>query len=121
MTQFAWDFENRLTQVVSPSSGSVTYKYDGLGRRIQRTPSNGISTNFIYDSQDVVKDINSDGTTIEYLNGPGIDNPVGMLKVRDAESGTTLFWYHSDPDAIPIRIEEQDANHRVVVFERVPK
>jgi hypothetical protein len=45
----------------------------------------------------------------------------GMLKVKDAESGTTLFWYHSDPDAIPIRIEKQDANHWVVVFERVPK
>src|SRR2546426_9284653 len=32
-TQFAWDFENRLTQVVTPASGSVTYKYDALGRR----------------------------------------------------------------------------------------
>jgi hypothetical protein len=48
-------------------------------------------------------------------------NAFGMLKVKDAESGTTLFWYHSDPDAHPIRIEKQDANHWVVVFERVPK
>jgi hypothetical protein len=48
-------------------------------------------------------------------------NVLGMLKVYDAESGTTLFWYHSDPDAHPIRIEKQDANHWVVVFERVPK
>ena len=34
-TQFQWDFENRLTQVVKPSAGSVTYKYDALGRRVQ--------------------------------------------------------------------------------------
>ena len=48
-------------------------------------------------------------------------NAFGMLKVKDAESGTTLFWYHSDPDAHPIRIEKQDPNHWVVVFERTPK
>jgi hypothetical protein len=54
----------------------VNYKYDALGRRIQRTPSSGVSTNFVYDGQDVVKDINSDGTTVEYLNGPGIDSKI---------------------------------------------
>lgn len=48
-------------------------------------------------------------------------NALGMLAVQDEESGTTLFWYHSDPDAHPIRIEKQDANHWVVVFEKVPK
>jgi len=89
-TQFAWDFENRLTQVVTPSSGSVTYKYDALGRRIQRAPSSGASTNFIYDDQDVVKDINSDGTIVEYLNGPGIDN-----KIRQKGSTTSTTYYFS--------------------------
>jgi len=89
-TQFAWDFENRLTQVVTPASGSVSYKYDALGRRIQRTPSSGISTNFIYDGQDVVKDINSDGSTVEYLNGPGIDN-----KIRQKGSSSSSTYYFS--------------------------
>src|SRR6266576_3304029 len=89
-TQYAWDFENRLTQVVTPSSGSVAYKYDGLGRRVQRTPSSGVSTNFFYDGQDVVKDINSDGTTVEYLNGPGIDN-----KIRQKGSSTSTTYYFS--------------------------
>src|SRR2546426_8272415 len=77
-TQFAWDFENRLTQVSTPSSGSVTYKYDALGRRIQRAPSVGASTNFIYDGQDVVQDVNSDATTVDYLNGPGIDSKISQ-------------------------------------------
>ncbi|MFN2497739.1 MAG: DUF6765 family protein [Pyrinomonadaceae bacterium] len=88
-TQFAWDFENRLIQVVMPTSGSVSYKYDALGRRIQRTPSSGPSTNFIYDGHDVVKDI-SDGTTIEYLNGPGIDN-----KIRQKGSSNSTTYYFS--------------------------
>src|SRR5581483_5098835 len=65
-TQLVWDFENRLTNIVTPSAGTVAYKYDALGRRIQRTPSNGISTNFSYDGADVVRDKNSDATTIDY-------------------------------------------------------
>src|SRR6266850_67223 len=88
-TQYRWDFENRLTQVVTPLSGSVTYKYDALGRRIQVTPSSGLSTNFIYDGQDVVKDINSDGTTVEYLNGPGIDN---KIRQKGSSSSTTYYF-----------------------------
>jgi len=43
------------------------------------------------------------------------------LQVQDAESGTTLFCYHSDPDARPVRIEKQDATHWTVVFQKTPK
>jgi len=48
-TQYAWDFENRLRQVTLPNGLTVTYKYDALGRRIQRIPSTGVSTSFVYD------------------------------------------------------------------------
>ena len=58
--------------------------------RIQRSPSSGVSTNFTYDGQDVVKDINTDGSTIEYLNGPGIDN-----KIRQKGSSTSTTYYFS--------------------------
>lgn len=63
-TNFSWNEENQLKQVRLPNGKMVSYNYDGLGRRIQRTPSSGVSTNFVYDGQDVVKDINSDGTTV---------------------------------------------------------
>jgi len=89
-THFVWDFENRLTQVVTPSSGSVTYKYDALGRRVQSAPSTGASTNFNYDGQDVTQDKTSTGTITEYLNGPGIDN-----KIRQ-KTGTTLYYFAQD-------------------------
>jgi RHS repeat-associated protein len=88
-TQFQWDFENRLTQVVTPSSGSVTYKYDALGRRIQSAPSNGVSTNFTYDGDDVVLDKASNGIITEYLNGPGIDN---KIRQEGASSKTTYYF-----------------------------
>jgi RHS repeat-associated protein len=88
-TQFQWDYDNRLTQVVTPSSGSATYKYDALGRRIQRAPSNGASANFTYDDQDVVRDKNSDGTTVDYLNGPGVDNKIW-------QKGATQYYFSED-------------------------
>ena len=90
-TQFGWDFENRLVQVVTPSSGTVSYKYDAVGRRIQRTASGGVTTNFVYDGQDVVKDINSDGSTVEYLNGLGIDN---KIRQKGANNNSTYYFSH---------------------------
>lgn len=88
-TQFAWDFENRLRQVTLPSGATVAYKYDALGRRIQRAPGAGVATNFIYDGQDVIKDVNSDGSTVDYVNGPGVDN---KLRFTDSRSNGPLYF-----------------------------
>ena len=69
-THFAWDFENGLSQVVTPSSGA--------------------STNFTYDGDDVAQDKTSTNIITEYLNGPGIDN-----KIRQ-KTGTTLYYFAKD-------------------------
>jgi len=45
-------------------------------------------------------------------------NVLGMLNVYDADSKTSLFWYHSDPDAYPVKIEKQDEDHWIVTFEK---
>ena len=90
-TQYSWDFESRLKQVSLPNGKFVTYKYDALGRRIQRAPNSGVSTNFIYDGQDVVRDLNSDGSTVDYLNGPGIDNKLRLTDSRLAATGPLYF------------------------------
>jgi RHS repeat-associated protein len=90
-TQYVWDFESRLKQVTLPNGRTVAYRYDALGRRIQRTPSTGIGTNFIYDGQDVIKDRNSDGSTVDYLNGPGIDNKLRLTDSRLAAAGPLYF------------------------------
>jgi RHS repeat-associated protein len=84
---YSWDYENRLKQVTRPDSTTISYKYDALGRRIQRSKSAGGSTNYIYDGEDVVKDINSDGSVVDYLNGLGIDD-----KLRQTNSSGTLYF-----------------------------
>src|SRR5437879_5811518 len=78
---------------------TVTYKYDALGRRIQRATAGGdqllggdpslFVTDFAYDGQDVVRDLNADGSiAAEYLNGPGIDN---KIRQTDAANGALYF------------------------------
>ncbi|MCP9494183.1 MAG: hypothetical protein MSG64_06985 [Pyrinomonadaceae bacterium MAG19_C2-C3] len=89
-TTYIWDYENRLTRVVRPDGVSVNYKYDALGRRIERSTSTGQLTKFVYDNQDVVRDIYQDGTTTDYLNGLGVDE-----KLRQT-SAAGVFYFTAD-------------------------
>jgi RHS repeat-associated protein len=83
-----WDYENRLKQVNAPGGLTISYQYDALGRRIQRTSSSGATTKFIYDRADVLRDLNADMTVAaDYLNGPRIDK-----KLRQTGSGSALFF-----------------------------
>jgi YD repeat-containing protein len=46
---YNWDFENRLISVVLPGTGgTINFKYDPFGHRIQKTSSAG-TTNYVYD------------------------------------------------------------------------
>jgi len=49
-----------------------------------------VSTNFTYDNTDVVRDTNSDGTSVDYLNGPGVDNKIWQ------KSGATQYYFSQD-------------------------
>lgn len=85
---YAWDYEDRLQQASKSGSVTVSYSYDALGRRIQRTSSSGQTTKFIYDGADVLRDLDGSGATIaDYLNGPGIDN-----KLRQISGGTVSYF-----------------------------
>jgi RHS repeat-associated protein len=87
---YTWNYENQLSQVTPPSCSSISYKYDALGRRIERRTGALDWTQFTYDGAEVVRDRNSDGTAVEYLNGKGTDN-----KLR--QSGTAgVFYYMAD-------------------------
>jgi RHS repeat-associated protein len=94
-TQFVWDFENRLLRVSSLGSQDVWYKYDALGRRIERDkgvaspiPLATETTRFVYDGADVVRDLDGAGSAVaDYLNAPSIDN-----KLRQTVSGTASYF-----------------------------
>ncbi|MBK7708694.1 MAG: RHS domain-containing protein [Acidobacteria bacterium] len=87
--RYQWDFDNRLVSA-STRKQTVRYKYDALGRRIQRFIVGGKeNTKFIYDGADVIADDNS-GTLTKYLNGPGIDDKLRM------QTGSDVRYFIAD-------------------------
>jgi RHS repeat-associated protein len=85
---YTWGYEDRLKQASKSGGVTVTYSFDALGRRVQRTSSAGGTTKFVYDGGDVVRDLDGAGTTIaDYLNLPGIDN-----KLRQTVGGSSSYF-----------------------------
>lgn len=85
-TTYNWDARGRLTSVAMPGGQTVSYSYDALGRRKSRT-AGGLTTSFLYDGVDVVRDAISSSSVVDYVNGPGIDQ-----KLRQANAGGNLYF-----------------------------
>jgi YD repeat-containing protein len=80
-TSYTWDFENRLMSVTLPNSGgTVTFKYDPMGRRIEKTTSSTTSI-YAYDKDKLIEETNSSGTVVaRYSQTDDIDEPLAMLR-----------------------------------------
>ena len=85
---YQWDARGRLKQVTA-SGQTVSYGYDALGRRTSRTDNAG-TTSFQYDGLEVVAD-RAGSTTIDYLNGPGLDE-----KLRQSGGSGGTFYFLQD-------------------------
>lgn len=90
-TNYSWDFENRMTQVTLPNSGgTVSFKYDPLGRRIEKVSPTTTSI-FVYDGDNLAETVNGSGSEIAgYAQDLNIDGPLAMLR------GTTTDYYEAD-------------------------
>jgi RHS repeat-associated protein len=87
ITTFAWDFENRLTSVTLPGGGVVGFKYDPLGRRIEKTTSSTTSI-YAYDADNLIEETNAAGAVVaRYTQTQKIDEPLAMLR-----SATTSYY-----------------------------
>jgi RHS repeat-associated protein len=87
-----YDEENRLTQAIVPNGPTVNYKYDGLGRRIQRTTNGGANERYVYDGADALIDLNADwSVATTYLNALRIDS-----HLRQTNSGTGVSYFLND-------------------------
>jgi RHS repeat-associated protein len=87
-TNYAWDFENRLSSVTLPGSGgTVAFKYDPFGRRIYKSSSSSTSI-FAYDGDNLIEETNSSGAAVaRYSQTQNIDEPLAMLR-----GGATSFY-----------------------------
>ena len=86
--QFSWDYSNRLTQVVLPNGGgTVTFKYDPFGRRIQKSVPAG-TVNYLYDGPNLIEEVDGGSNVLaRYTQSPAIDEPLSELR-----SGTTSYY-----------------------------
>jgi len=80
-TSYTWDYENRLTSVTLPGSGgTVSFKYDPFGRRIEKSTSNTTSI-FAYDGGNLIEETSATGIALaRYTHSNGIDQPLNMLR-----------------------------------------
>ena len=91
-TNYSWDYENRLGSVTLPGTGgSITFKYDPRGRRVQKAftqNSTTTTTNYLYDGSNAVADIDQNGSVLaRYAETQNIDEPLAELR-----SGTTSYY-----------------------------
>jgi hypothetical protein len=87
LLSYTWDYENRLTIVLSPSINQI-YKYSADGLRQQTINSSG-TTNFLWDGLNALLETNaSQVTQAHYTDNPGY---WGGL-VSQTRSGTSSFY-----------------------------
>jgi len=71
----------------------IAYKHDVLGRRVEKKVD-GFSTRYVYDGAHVIAEYDGNNNLLrKYMYGPGIDQPVCMIEVADANA---TYYYHYD-------------------------
>ena len=95
LTNYTWDARNRMVGIngFKPDCSSLTasFKYDALGRRIEKT-INGRTIQYLYDGMDIVQEIESGSPTVNYIRTLNIDEPLASI---NATSGLVRY-YHAD-------------------------
>jgi RHS repeat-associated protein len=100
VTEYQWDYRNRLAGVVDKdAAGNVTqnvgFKYDSQNRRISKKVGNA-ETRFVYDRDNVLFDFVANGSSQpvldkRYFYGSGVDRILAQ-----ESSGGTVLWSLTD-------------------------
>ncbi|NIO44243.1 MAG: hypothetical protein GTN36_01660 [Candidatus Aenigmarchaeota archaeon] len=107
-TTYTWDARNRLTEIfgydAQCSPLSASFKYDALGRRIEKT-INGRTINYLYDGLDIVQEIEGGMVTVNYIRTLNIDEPLARIK-----SDGTVRYYQTDALGSVIALTDETGN-----------
>jgi RHS repeat-associated protein len=82
-----WNPENQLTRVTKNAIEQARFKYDPIGRRVEKVAS-GLTTTYAYDDADILRQ--SGATTLKYVHGPGVDESLA------SDDGSSLSYLHAD-------------------------
>lgn len=90
VTTYSYDAQDQLIRIDFPDGGHAAYRYDALGRRIEKAVDSDI-TRYVYDGPDIA--LAFDGTNLiqaRYSHGVSVDQPLAIIK------GGASFFYHVD-------------------------
>ncbi len=99
-TSYTWDTENRLTEVTLPgTAGTVDFKYDPFGRRVQKAFTQGgvtTVTDYLYDGPNLLEEVDNAGNVLaRYTQSGLIDEPLSELR-----AGTTSYYEQDGINAV---------------------
>src|SRR5262249_50205980 len=114
-----FDAENRLTKVVQGSQTLASYKYDGLGRRIEKVENGTTVTRYVYDRQDILEVYTgSSGApalgfpSLRFTHDLGIDKPLVLDRATNPSSGVfdQSFFYLTDHLGSVVKMVDANGN-----------
>ena len=105
ITTYHWDAQDQLIQIDHPDSTVTTYKYDGLGRRIEKNVA-GTITRYVYDGEDIALEYDGTNTFLaRYSHGDQVDQPLILQK-----AGLGFFYYHSNHQGSITHLTDNSGN-----------
>jgi RHS repeat-associated protein len=124
-TPIVYDYRNQMVQFTDGAGVMTAYRYDALGRRIEKVVDAGGAgetvTRFYYDGDRVVEEQDSAGATLAtYVYGNYIDEVLTMRRLVEpgtpgyggSEPGEADYWFHTDDQYSAVALT--DANGAVV-------
>lgn len=107
---YTYDSENRLTTaaVGGSTTPTISYDYDGLGRRVSKTVS-GVVTSYLLDGDEEIAEYTGTALLRRYVTGPGVDDRVAHVE------GNTLTnppktYYHTNHQGSVIAVTDASGN-----------
>ena len=108
-TTYSYDAENQLIKIDFPDGTFSQYRYDGLGRRIEKNVKDQV-TRYVYDGEDILFEFDRANTLLtRYTHGPGIDEP--LIAVSYQPSVVSYFYL---TDGLGSITELTDSNGELV-------
>ena len=101
VTTYTYDSENQLTGIEFPDGTSASYRYDGLGRRIEKQ-ANGQITQYVYDEQDILFEYVEGVFSARYTHGPSVDEVLSVNR-----GGGSSFFQTDAVGSVRRLVDEQ--------------
>jgi len=97
ITNYAFDSDDELVRIDFSDGTNATYRYDGMGRRIEKNVGGQI-TRYIYDGQDILFEYAGATLAAHYTQGPGMD------EVLSVQRGGNTYIFQADAQGSVARL-----------------